>query len=110
MAAHVWLGLLHACSRVTRVISSSAVCSASWFGPREANVVCAYGAASPVEPSVVRVSGQCASTLQLSSAGSFGVGALTGRSSGTRRHRALNRRASSGIILLSRVVLGAPLS
>jgi hypothetical protein len=47
---------------------------------------------------------------RFSSAGSFAIRALTRRSSGTRRHRALNRRANSGIIFLSRALLGAPLS
>jgi hypothetical protein len=67
-------------------------------------------AASPEEPILARLSRRLALELRLRSEVSVGVRALTGRSSGTRRYRALNRRASSGIIFLLRVVLGAPLS
>lgn len=67
-------------------------------------------AAPPAEPILVWLSTRLASGLQLPSASLFGVRALTGRSSGTRRHRALCRQASLGIIFLLRAVRDAPLS
>jgi hypothetical protein len=67
-------------------------------------------AASLVEPILVRLSGQFASEVWLAAGTSVGVFALTRRSRGTRRHRALNRLANACIIASARAILGAPLS